>query len=91
VIHALFVPLFLAGTLAVPASVVAHFALAPVGVLLMIVAVVVQGRGHSFEANRPAPFKGRSDFLVRLFVEQWVTFPRFVLSGGYARAWRQAA
>jgi AraC-like DNA-binding protein len=24
------------------------------------------------------------------FVEQWVTFPRLVLGGGFARAWRQA-
>ena len=26
-----------------------------------------------------------SNFVGRLFLEQWVTFPRFVLSGGWAR------
>ena len=30
------------------------------------------------------------DWAARLFVEQWVTFPRYVLSGGFARAWREA-
>ena len=26
----------------------------------------------------------------RFFVEQWITFPRYVLSGGFSRAWREA-
>ena len=26
--------------------------------------------------------------LARIFAEQWITFPRFVLGGGFARAWR---
>jgi hypothetical protein len=42
------------------------------------------------EASAPSPFLGPRDFAVRLFVEQWVTFPRYVLSGGFARAWRES-
>jgi hypothetical protein len=45
---------------------------------------------HRFEPEPPAPFRSRLDFAARLFSEQWVTFPRFVLSGGFARAWRAA-
>ena len=50
-------------------------------------AVAAQGRGHGREAVRPVPFRGAADVAVRIVVEQWVTFPRFVLSGGFARAW----
>jgi hypothetical protein len=31
------------------------------------------------------PFDGAADFVSRFVVEQWVTFPRFVLSGGWRR------
>ena len=52
--------------------------------------LVVQGRGHRLEVKPPLLFLSRGDFAARLFVEQWVTFPRYVLSGGFARAWREA-
>jgi hypothetical protein len=29
--------------------------------------------------------------IARLLVEQWITFPRFVVSGGFARAWRSTS
>jgi len=56
----------------------------------MLAAVASQGRGHAMEAARPVAFRGPADFVARFFVEQWVTFPRFVLSGGFAQAWRRA-
>ena len=34
----------------------------------------------------PEPFAGPGQALARLFFEQWLTFPRFVLSGGWRRA-----
>jgi hypothetical protein len=36
-------------------------------------------------------FRGPGDFLARFFAEQWFTFPRYVLSGRFADAWRRAA
>jgi hypothetical protein len=30
------------------------------------------------------------DFVSRFFCEQFVNFPRYVLSGGWAKAFRQA-
>jgi hypothetical protein len=48
-----------------------------------------QGRGHRREREAPAPFAGPGDFLARFLAEQWVTFPRFVLSGGCYRNLRR--
>jgi hypothetical protein len=52
--------------------------------------LILQGRGHRLEASRPLPFRGPGDVVARLFVEQWITFPRFVAGGGFAAAWRAA-
>jgi hypothetical protein len=60
------------------------------GLLTMGLAMAVQGRGHGMEAVAPVPFTGPLDFVTRIMAEQWVTFPRFVLSGGFGRAWRAA-
>jgi hypothetical protein len=57
----------------------------------MVAAILLQGRGHAIEVTRPVPFEGPLDVVARLFAEQWVTFPRYVLSGGLGRAWVAAA
>jgi len=36
------------------------------------------------------PFTGPLNAMSRIFLEQWVTFPRFVLSGGWSHAMRAA-
>jgi hypothetical protein len=83
-IHIVAVPLFMLGSVAVVLGVLR---LAPMtivsGLVAMIVSVGLQGIGHRFEPEQPAPFAGFGDFVKRFFVEQWVTFPRFVLSGRY--------
>jgi hypothetical protein len=87
-LHALTVPLFqLGNVLLVTAPVTSPWMVLP-GVVATVGALAFQGRGHRLESTPPVPFRGPRDALVRLFVEQWVTFPRFVLSGGLARAWR---
>jgi hypothetical protein len=90
-LHAATVPLFMAGTLLLVAAaplVSAWAALA--GVAAMAGAMAAQGRGHRGEVVAPVPFAGPADVLARIFLEQWVTFPRFVMTGGFARAWRSA-
>ena len=82
-LHALTAPLFLAGTLLL-------FVKPWIGLPLMLVALVAQGRGHKLEKTAPAPFEGPLDVPKRFFAEQFVTFPRYVLSGEFARAWRRA-
>ncbi len=88
-IHALSTPLFMAGSVMTALAPWTHGWLA-LGALGMVVALAVQGRGHRDEAAAPAPFLGPLDFVRRLFAEQWITFPRFVLSGGFNRAWEAA-
>src|SRR5688572_1166422 len=89
-IHALTVPVFLAGTLAVPlAAVTGPWWLALAGIGAMVAAIGVQGATHRREATAPAPFRGPRDVVARLFAEQWITFPRYVATGGFARAWRR--
>jgi hypothetical protein len=61
------------------------------GMVAMVAAIAAQGRGHAREAVGPAGFLGPLDAIVRIFAEQWVTFPRFLASGGFARAWKRAA
>jgi uncharacterized membrane protein YGL010W len=89
-LHVATVPVFLAGTLTALAAPVVSVWLLPVGLGAMAVAMIAQGKGHALEAEAPAPFAGPLDVVARIFAEQWITFPRFVLSGGFARAWREA-
>jgi hypothetical protein len=51
----------------------------------------LQGIGHKREAAPPIAFEGPIDVVTRIFVEQFVTFPRFVLTGGWWRALRATA
>ncbi len=87
-VHLATVPLFWAGTVGLLASPVLGPIAAGVGAAAMAVAVGAQGRTHKHEQTAPVPFDGPLDVVQRLFVEQWVTFPRFVLSGAFARAWK---
>ena len=87
VLHLATVPLFWLGTIAPVAAILVSPWLA-LGVLLLPLAMAAQGRGHAREAVAPVRFRGAGDVVGRIFVEQWVTFPRFVVSGGLARAWR---
>ena len=90
-IHIVAVPLFQAATLVLIGAVVGRsLTAAVVAIVAMIVALVLQGRGHRREPEVPAPFDGAADFLSRFVVEQWVTFPRFVLSGAWAENLRRA-
>jgi hypothetical protein len=88
-VHALTAPFFLGGSLAVVSTPLIGLG-GLMGLVAMVGAMALQGRTHRLEATPPVPFRGPLDVLARIFAEQWVTFPRFVLSGGFARAWRAA-
>jgi hypothetical protein len=89
-IHIVAVPLFLLGTVTlVVAAVEVSLVLLAVAIGCIVVAVALQGRGHRLEAVPPEPFSGPLNFVSRLFLEQWVTFPRFVISGGWGAALRK--
>jgi uncharacterized membrane protein YGL010W len=86
-IHILTVPMFLLGNVAVLTAPFTSAWRVLVGLALTVAAIELQGRGHRFEPRRPAPFRGPIDVVLRILGEQWITFPRFVLTGGFARAW----
>jgi hypothetical protein len=85
-IHMMAVPAFIAGTLAtVTQALQAQWFGAAVAFVFGAVAFAVQGIGHKRERTAPEPFAGAGDFAARMLAEQFVTFPRFVLSGQWAR------
>jgi len=88
VLHLATVPLFLGGTVALALAPAVRPWLAAIGLAAMGAAIALQGRGHHREQQAPSPFRGPRDAVARIFLEQWITFPRFVLSGGFGRAWR---
>ena len=90
-VHMGAVPLFLAGNVICVAGLLK---LAPmlmvIGGIAMGVGLALQGKGHKLERVPPEPFTGPANAIARLLLEQWVTFPRFVLSGGWRRALRES-
>lgn len=89
VLHAISNPIFLGGSVALIASPFVSLWLLVGGLAAMPLAMVVQGIGHRLESAPPAPFASPLELVLRIFAEQWITFPRFVLSGGFVRAWRR--
>ena len=88
-LHIVVVPLFLVANVALVLALVERsWLVGIVSVAAMGVSVLLQGRGHRREAVPPEPFTGAVQAVARIFLEQWVTFPRFVLSGGWWRALR---
>jgi len=90
-IHIVAVPLFLLGTVALLAAIM------QLSLWLLIVAagcvgasLALQGRGHRLEPVPPEPFSGPVNFVSRLLLEQWVTFPRFVFAGSWLATLRKA-
>jgi hypothetical protein len=89
-IHIVVVPLFLLGNVGLVVALLSRsWPLGAVSLAIMVISVALQGRGHIQEQVPPEPFTGPANAISRIFLEQWVTFPRFVLSGGWLRALRQ--
>ncbi len=89
-LHIVVVPLFLVGNIAIVAAAFQRsWVLALGGAVVTVASIAIQGRGHRHEPTPPEPFTGAGNAVARIFCEQWVTFPRFVFSGGWLRALRQ--
>jgi 2-hydroxy-palmitic acid dioxygenase Mpo1-like len=85
-IHMIGVPVFIAGVLAFITQVSrAQWFGAAFSAVVAVAAFAVQGIGHKRERIAPEPFAGPGDFVARVFAEQFITFPRFVLMGQWAR------
>ena len=83
-------PAFLAGNVGVVVAVfLRSWVLGVASLAVMAVSMAVQGRSHRHEVNPPEPFRGPANAISRIFLEQWITFPRFVISGGWSRSLQQ--
>ncbi|MCI1709657.1 MAG: DUF962 domain-containing protein [Chiayiivirga sp.] len=85
-IHFVAVPTFVGAALAAAQLLVTgRYVVAGLAFVVMVGAFALQALGHKREAVAPIPFDGVADFAKRVFAEQFITFPRFVLSRGFAR------
>jgi hypothetical protein len=91
-LHICTMPFFWVGTLLLLAGLLSLSWLpAVLGFACLLVPLIAQGLGHRrLEPMAPAPFTSPWNFVARLTLEQWITFPRYVLSGGWGRAYRDA-
>jgi hypothetical protein len=88
-LHLIVVPVFIAGSIGLIAALLrGSLVFAALALAAMITSIALQGRGHRVEAQPPEPFTGPANAVLRIVFEQWITFPRFVLSGGWLRAGR---
>jgi len=91
-VHIIVVPVFLLGNVTLLLAIVqGSWPMAGLALAAMVASVALQGAGHRREPVPPEPFKGPLDAVSRVVCEQWVTFPRFVASGGWLQAWRQTS
>jgi hypothetical protein len=91
-IHIVAVPVFDVAILGAVASLATRSWLAAAGgVVIAAAAFAAEGRGHGIEPEPPIPFAGPGDVVRRIFAEQFITFPRFVFSGGWRRVLQAAS
>lgn len=91
-VHVAAVPAFIAGNVALVVSLLlGMWTAASLSLAVMATSLVWQGRCHRGEPLQPEPFSGPIEAVVRIVLEQWVTFPRFACSGGWMRALREAS
>src|SRR5664279_755084 len=89
-LHIVLVPTFLAGNVGVVVAVfLRSWILGVASLVVMAISMAVQGRGHRQEVNPPEPFTGPANVISRIFMEQWITFPHLVISGGWSRSLHQ--
>lgn len=91
-VHIVAVPVFVAANIVCVAGLLqGAWMAAAAAAAVMAGSLAAQGRSHRREARPPEPFSGPFNAALRILAEQWVTFPRFVLTGRWARALRRGA
>jgi len=89
-LHLIAVPLFLVA-LIVLLNGLWHWRFVPlaIGIIGLLASVLLQACGHRLENGSSGPPSGRGESCGGLLLEQLVTFPRFLISGAWWRAWRR--
>lgn len=87
IIHIVAVPCFILSTLALITFLLKlNLAGAALSFPIALLAFGTQGIGHKQEESPAEPFASPTQAVLRIFLEQYVTFPRYVLSGGWYAA-----
>lgn len=88
-VHLIFIPVFMAGTVSLCFGLYAlSLAASLAGLAAMGLAMAIQGWGHRQEALPPEPFTSGVNALIRILLEQWLTFPAYVLCLMWKKAGR---
>ncbi len=88
-IHIVFVPTFIIAFVGLLLAVVRlDFAQMLVALLITLGSFALQGLGHNKEANPSQPFSSIHNAVLRILCEQFYSFPKFVFSGQWYRAFR---
>ncbi len=83
-IHLIAVPLFIAAHLGLISAIAWQEPLsALIWIGLAVMSLGLQRQGHALEPETPAPFRNGLDFAIRLYTEQFYTFPKFLFSGEF--------
>ena len=91
-IHIVAVPLFASGLLGGLVFFAAGRIPEGIGLLLLaVLSLTAQGRGHKLEETPPEPFRGPGDFVRRILTEQYVRFWVFVARGHWLSALKNAS
>lgn len=86
-IHIVAVPLFILCTLAFLIFLLQlNWPAAITNMVVAMIAMAAQGFGHSKELNPAIAFSSPGQALARILAEQFITFPKFVLTGAWYRA-----
>lgn len=85
IVHLFAVPMFIVAIFGIAIAIARLSLLIGAASLVAIVlSLALQGKGHALEKKRASSFTGVQDFVSRMLAEQFVTFPRFLLSGGWS-------
>ncbi len=88
-LHIVFVPLFVWANVGLIASLLRGQLVAVVAAaIVMLLAFAFQGIGHKGESVPSVPFSSVGSAIKRILIEQWITFPKFVISGAWLKALR---
>ena len=97
-IHIVAVPLFWLGAIQIVGTLLLLLIGVPGAFSMLVWALIfmggslfAQGRGHAMEATAPEKFANRGQAAQRILAEQFVTFPRFVVTGGWLQNLKGAA
>ncbi|NVK39734.1 MAG: terminase [Oceanospirillaceae bacterium] len=90
-IHIIAVPFFVIGVLALVFSLINLSSVnAIASILTIILSFGAQGFGHSKEEFAAEPFSSPKQAVVRIFLEQFITFPKYVIFGGWYSAFKSS-